>query len=34
MHWLNFPLLIVMMYGGMRIYWSDLQDPQALGIFG
>jgi thiosulfate reductase cytochrome b subunit len=34
MHWLNFPLLMVMMYSGMRIYWSDLQDPYALGIFG
>ena len=34
MHWLNFPLLMVMMYSGMRIYWSDLQDPYTLGIGG
>ena len=24
MHWLNFPLLMIMMYSGMRIYWADL----------
>ncbi len=34
MHWLNFPLLMIMMYSGMRIYWSDLQDPYAIGIGG
>lgn len=34
MHWLNFPLLMIMMYSGMRIYWSDLRDPYALGIGG
>ena len=34
MHWLNFPLLMVMMYSGMRIYWSDLRDPYTLGIGG
>lgn len=32
MHWINFPVLMVMMYSGMRIYWSDLRDPYALGI--
>jgi thiosulfate reductase cytochrome b subunit len=32
MHWLNFPLLMIMMYSGMRIYWSDLQEPYAIGI--
>jgi thiosulfate reductase cytochrome b subunit len=32
MHWLNFPLLMIMMYSGMRIYWSDLQEPYAVGI--
>ena len=34
MHWLNFPLLMIMMYSGMRIYWSDLQEPYAIGIGG
>lgn len=34
MHWINFPVLMVMMYSGMRIYWSDLRDPYALGIGG
>ena len=34
MHWLNFPLLMIMMYSGMRIYWSDLQEPYAVGIGG
>jgi thiosulfate reductase cytochrome b subunit len=32
MHWLNFPLLMIMMFSGMRIYWADLQDPYAIGI--
>lgn len=32
MHWINFPVLMVMMYSGMRIYWSDLREPYALGI--
>jgi len=34
MHWLNFPLLMIMMFSGMRIYWADLQDPYAIGIGG
>ena len=34
MHWINFPVLMVMMYSGMRIYWSDLREPYALGIGG
>ncbi|WP_083914716.1 cytochrome b/b6 domain-containing protein [Ilumatobacter nonamiensis] len=34
MHWLNFPLLMIMMYSGMRIYWADLQDPYVFGIAG
>lgn len=34
MHWINFPVLMVMMWSGMRIYWADLRDPFALGIFG
>ncbi len=32
MHWLNFPLLTIMMWSGMRIYWADLQDPFAVGV--
>jgi len=34
MHWVNFPLLMIMMYSGMRIYWADLQEPYAIGIGG
>ncbi len=34
MHWINFPVLMVMMWSGMRIYWADLRDPYALGILG
>ena len=34
MHWINFPVLMVMMYSGMRIYWSDLREPYAVGIGG
>lgn len=34
MHWINFPVLLVMMYSGMRIYWADLRDPFAIGLFG
>ena len=32
MHWINFPVLMIMMYSGMRIYWADLRDPYAIGI--
>lgn len=32
MHWINFPVLMIMMYSGMRIYWSDLREPYALGV--
>jgi thiosulfate reductase cytochrome b subunit len=34
MHWLNFPLLTVMIWSGMRIYWADLRDPYVVGIGG
>ncbi|MEL6891493.1 MAG: cytochrome b/b6 domain-containing protein [Actinomycetota bacterium] len=34
MHWINFPVLMVMMWSGMRIYWADLRDPYAFGILG
>ena len=32
MHWFNFPLLTIMIWSGMRIYWADLQDPFAVGV--
>ncbi|MEZ5259844.1 MAG: cytochrome b/b6 domain-containing protein [Ilumatobacteraceae bacterium] len=32
MHWINFPVLMVMAYSGMRIYWADVRDPYAIGI--
>lgn len=34
MHWINFPLLTVMIWSGLRIYWADLRDPFVLGIGG
>lgn len=34
MHWLNFPLLMIMMYSGMRIYLSDGANPYVIGIGG
>ena len=34
MHWLNFPLLTVMIWSGLRIYWADLRDPNVLGVGG
>lgn len=30
MHWINFPLLAVMVFSGLRIYWAD--DSNAVGI--
>lgn len=32
MHWINFPILTIMIWSGMRIYWADLQDPFAVGV--
>jgi len=32
MHWLNFPLLTIMIWSGLRIYWADLRDPFVLGV--
>ncbi|MEM9747508.1 MAG: cytochrome b/b6 domain-containing protein [Actinomycetota bacterium] len=32
MHWVNFPVLMIMIWSGMRIYWADLRDPYAIGI--
>ncbi|MGI9606265.1 MAG: molybdopterin-dependent oxidoreductase [Acidimicrobiales bacterium] len=34
MHWINFPLLTVMIWSGLRIYWADLRDPFVAGIGG
>ena len=32
MHWINFPLLTVMIWSGLRIYWADLRDPFGVGV--
>jgi len=32
MHWINFPLLTIMIWSGLRIYWADLRDPFVLGL--
>lgn len=32
MHWINFPLLTIMIWSGLRIYWADLRDPFGFGI--
>ncbi|MGI9017127.1 MAG: cytochrome b/b6 domain-containing protein [Euzebya sp.] len=32
MHWINFPVLAVMVWSGMRIYWAN--DVYALGVGG
>ena len=32
LHWLNFPVLLIMAWSGMRIYWADVRDPYVLGI--
>lgn len=32
MHWINFPLLAIMIYSGLRIYWADLRDPFGFGV--
>ena len=34
MHWINFPILAVMIWSGLRIYWADLRDPFGVGIGG
>ena len=34
MHWINFPLLTIMIWSGLRIYWADLRDPVGIGIGG
>ncbi len=32
MHWINFPLLTIMIWSGLRIYWADTQDPFGVGV--
>ena len=32
MHWINFPLLMIMIWTGYRIYWADVRDPFVLGV--
>ena len=32
MHWLNFPLLAIMIWSGFRIYWADVRDPNVVGV--
>jgi thiosulfate reductase cytochrome b subunit len=34
MHWINFPLLTIMIWSGLRIYWADLRDPFVFGVGG
>ena len=34
MHWINFPILTVMIWSGLRIYWADLRHPFGVGIAG
>ncbi len=34
MHWINFPLLTIMIWSGLRIYWADVRDPYGVGLFG
>lgn len=32
MHWINFPLLAVMIWSGLRIYWADLRGYHTLDL--
>ncbi|MFT7601631.1 MAG: thiosulfate reductase cytochrome b subunit [Acidimicrobiales bacterium] len=32
MHWINFPLLSIMIWSGLRIYWADTRDPFGFGV--
>ena len=34
MHWINFPLITIMVWSGLRIYRADVQDPYGVGIAG
>lgn len=31
-HWINVPLLAVMIWSGLRIYWADVRDPYGFGV--
>ncbi len=31
-HWINFPLLTIMIWSGLRIYWADVRDPYGFGV--
>ena len=31
-HWINFPLLTIMIWSGLRIYWADVRDPFGFGV--
>jgi len=31
-HWINAPLLAIMIWSGLRIYWADGQDPYGFGV--
>lgn len=32
MHWINFPLLSIMIWSGLRIYSADVRDPFGFGV--
>lgn len=32
MHWINFPILTIMIWSGLRIYWADVRDPFGFGV--
>lgn len=32
MHWINFPVLTIMIWSGLRIYWADVRDPFGFGV--
>ncbi len=34
MHWINFPLIMIMVWSGLRIYRADVADPYGVGIAG
>ncbi len=31
-HWINVPLLTIMVWSGLRIYWADVRDPFGFGV--
>jgi len=32
MHWVNFPILTIMIRSALRIYWADVRDPIGFGV--